>query len=851
MGVVGMNKKKLAALLLTGSMLLQSGAALAVEIDTNTEINEDVVEDSTQTITVNDSTTVSSGSCGDNLTWTLDDEGTLRIAGTGAMTDDTMQTQWEDAVITRIVIEDGVTSIGKNAFSGCSTLTSVDMADSVTSMGTNAFYGCTSLSNVRLSQNLTSIAESAFFECSSLKSVTIPDSVTIIDKSAFNSCSSLESVQLGSSVKKIREYAFLYCESLTSIIIPESVTIIGSSAFYACTSLTEIEVASENQKFSSIEGVLYNKDQTKLIQYPIGNSRTSFAIPDGVTDIGNESFARCSHLISVAIPASVTNVGDSVFSDNTGLESIAFKGNLPSVDDTAFYRIEITIYYPSTWEEVPSETAYAAKKITWIPIQAVTGIAGDQTDNVQLTEGEQTQISCHVLPEDATNQQIIWTSSDESIAKVDQDGVVTGISAGSADIAATTAEGDFKYAVTITVNKPHTHTYDAPQFQWSDAENCTAVFTCQEEDSTETVVCSIAVNREDPSCTEDGKTVYTATAIWDGTAFSNTKTETIQATGHKWDSGKVTESAACTKNGSKTYTCENCGKIRTESTAKTTHSYQTTVTKAKPNENGSIAEICTVCGDCKSKTILYAPKTITLSANSCIYNGAVQKPTVTVKDSNGTVIPESNYTVSYSSEMKNIGTYTVTAELKSNKYSGSLNTSFQIYAKNIADLSAVLAKTSDTYSGSACKPTVTLQNGSTKLKSGTDYTVAYTNNKRVGKASVILTGKGNYTGTKELTFAINPKSTALKSVTASSKGFTAKWTKQTSQTTGYQIQYAATSKFTNPKTVTIAKNTTVSKKITKLTAKKKYYVRIRTYKTVNGTKYCSAWSKAKTVTTKK
>ena len=156
------------------------------------------------------------------------------------------------------------------------------------------------------------------------------------------------------------------------------------------------------------------------------------------------------------------------------------------------------------------------------------------------------------------------------------------------------------------------------------------------------------------------------------------------------------------------------------------------------------------------------------------------------------------------------------------------------------------------YTGSEIKPTVTVKLGSTTLKNGTDYKVTYTNNKNVGKATVTITGINKYSGTINKTFKINPKATKLTSVAAASKGFTAKWSKLTTQTTGYEIQYATDSKFTkNKKTVTITKNSTTSKKVTKLTAKKKYYVRIRTYKTVNGTKYYSAWSASKTVTTKK
>ena len=134
----------------------------------------------------------------------------------------------------------------------------------------------------------------------------------------------------------------------------------------------------------------------------------------------------------------------------------------------------------------------------------------------------------------------------------------------------------------------------------------------------------------------------------------------------------------------------------------------------------------------------------------------------------------------------------------------------------------------------------------------TDYTIDYKDNIIPGTATAIITGKGNYSGTVSKTFTIVPKTTSISSLSAVSKGFTVKWKKQSTKTTGYQIQIATNSKFTSGvKSYTITKNSTLSKKITKLTAKKKYYVRIRTYKTVNGTKYYSSWSSAKSVTTKK
>ena len=168
-----------------------------------------------------------------------------------------------------------------------------------------------------------------------------------------------------------------------------------------------------------------------------------------------------------------------------------------------------------------------------------------------------------------------------------------------------------------------------------------------------------------------------------------------------------------------------------------------------------------------------------------------------------------------------------------------------------------LKATSLTYNGKVRTPKVIVKDRTGKtLVKNTDYTVSYAKDRKyVGKYAVKITFKGKYSGTKTLYFTIKPKATSISSLTAGSKKFTVKWKKQATQTTGYQVQYSASSKFSKAKTVTVGKNTTVSKKISKLSGKKKYYVRVRTYKTVkiNGKsiRIYSGWSKAKTVTTKK
>ena len=203
-----------------------------------------------------------------------------------------------------------------------------------------------------------------------------------------------------------------------------------------------------------------------------------------------------------------------------------------------------------------------------------------------------------------------------------------------------------------------------------------------------------------------------------------------------------------------------------------------------------------------------------------------------------------------SKDGKRTATYACTRTGCKATYTKTLQTYYKV--NNIK-----LSKTAYTYNGKVQKPSVTVKDSKGKtLKKGTDYTVSYSSGcKNVGRYTVKVTLKGNYSGTKSLTYNINPKGTGVSKVTAAKKGFKVTWKKQATQTTGYQVQYSTNSKFKSAKTVTISKNKTTSKSVSKLSAKKKYYVRVRTYKTVKiggkSVKLYSGWSKAKSVTTKK
>ena len=233
-----MKLKKLCSIALAATMMF-GGTAL---------LPEDTFTFGTS-ISASAESTATSGKCGENVRWSLSDDGVLTISGTGKMYDyyncDSPFFYSIIDIIKSVVIESGVTSIGYGAFEDSSRFTSVTIPSSVTSIGERAFEGCTSLTSATMQNGVTSIGD----------------------------------------------YAFEDCTSLTSINIPSSVTSIGGGAFSGCTSLTNIDVDSNNYIYSSVDGVLYNKDKTKLIKFPGG--KTSVTIPSSVTSISSSAFYGC------------------------------------------------------------------------------------------------------------------------------------------------------------------------------------------------------------------------------------------------------------------------------------------------------------------------------------------------------------------------------------------------------------------------------------------------------------------------------------------------------------------------------------------------------------------------------
>ncbi len=523
---------------------------------------------------------VASGTCGDDLTWVLDDEGTLIISGSGAMSNysGNSRAPWTNDVtsIHKVIIRDGVTSIGNSAFRSCKSLTSITIPNGVTSIGSFALDNC-----------------------SSLTSITIPDSVTSIDHDAFVGCG-LTSITIPNSITSISNFTFFGCRSLTSVTIPDSVTSIGSFAFYACSSLTSI------------------------------------TIPNGVTSISNYTFYECSSLTSITIPDSVTSIGANAFWRCSKLKTIIIPISVKTIESGAFKEDSLCyVFYEGTEEE------WSALGVDSIGNDKVHyNSTGDHTwDNGEVTteptctiEGEKT-FTCTVCGEtkmenvdalghalihydgkDATCTEAGWKEYDacsrcdyttyEAVGKLGHDLIHH-----EGKAATCTKDGWNAYD---TCSRCDYTTYEAVGKLGHDLKHHEAkAATCTEDGWKEYDTCSRcdyttyeAVGKlghdlkhheaKAATCTEDGWNAYDECSRCDYTTY-----EAVGKLGHDLIHHDA-KAATCTEDGWKAYdTCSRCDYTTYEAVSKLGHTWNDSYTVDKAatyDEEGSESIHCSVCG---------------------------------------------------------------------------------------------------------------------------------------------------------------------------------------------------------------------------------------------------------------
>lgn len=224
-------------------------------------------------------------------------------------------------------IKDGTVSIAAGAFLYCTELQSVTIPDTIKHIVRSTFLSCTGLTDVTIGSGVESIEETAFQSCKSLEAITIPSNVKSIGSEALSYCDKLKNITLSNGIESIAEHAFLCDVALEDISIPKSVTSIGECPFFKCTGLVNIAVDGENPSFSSVDGVLFNKNKTRLIEYPIGKSQTSYSVPNGVTEIGAKAFNECRHLKKISLPEGITSIGSDAFTGTAFYENAQNGGN--------------------------------------------------------------------------------------------------------------------------------------------------------------------------------------------------------------------------------------------------------------------------------------------------------------------------------------------------------------------------------------------------------------------------------------------------------------------------------------------------------------------------------------------
>jgi len=631
-----------------------------------------------------------------------------------------------------------VTSIKTKAFENCKMITGIFIPDSVTEMGDAILTGCTGLLELEIPY-LDSVFAKLFNEVQyeisddvvphSLKKVTVNSG--IIPNGAFRQCNSISIVVLGDKVTAIGEYAFYWCNSITRVTVGNDATIIGAYAFQNCVSLTKVTLGSsvdviENSAFKdcvSLLEIVITNNVTKINDSAFENCKSLGKLTLGkkVEYIGNSAFKDCISLTDVAIPDSTLLIGSSAFEKCSAMTTVTFGKNVTTVFDRAFLdcsKLKRVVLPNST----TSIGEYAFKNCVSIKRAVLRG----RTDHINngVFEGC-TSLTVIAFPKNVNTIAYNAFYDCNSLSEVWYEGTKAEyneiiIAYGNDSI----KNASWSYGKFDTVN----HTY---------SNNCDE--SCNICGDTRTVT----HNYSNATCTK-AKTCKVCGAT-SGKALGHTYTNSCDAS------------------------CNRCGVSRSVS-----HTYNNVTTKATLTKNGSIIKKCTNCGNISSKTIIYYPKTIKLSATVYTYSGGAKAPAVTVKN----------------------------------------------YAGNT-------------------------------LKKNTDYTITYAaGRKNVGKYKVTVTFKGKYSGTKNLYFTINPVKTTVSRLTAGKKSLKVAVTKKTTQVTGYQIQYATNKSFKSAKTKNVTSYKTTSVTLKSLSAQKTYYVRVRTYKTVNGVKYYSGWSAYKYAKTK-
>ncbi len=780
-----------------------------------------------------------------------------------------------------IVLPSTITDIPKNTFENTKILN--DQTGSLKYVGDWLVYASNDIIRADIKEGTRGISASVFAYCVDLESVKIPDKVKCIPNNSFYGCSSLTEVDLPDDLERIDWDSFSGCTGLTNIYIPEKVMWIDSSAFSGCSGIINMDVSPDNSTYTSIDGVVYKKDLKQVIYCPkkkknvvIADSvdticmaafsgcseLTDVVIPEGVTTIEYGAFAGCTSLKSIVIPDTVTSLGDSAFFRCSAVEEVSIPDSITTLGKDVFAGCSSlkSVVIPDSVTFLDTFVFYECTSLSDVTIgNSVTKIDdcafADCSSLTSITLPDSfTAFGSNVFQNCKLLKSINVSESNNNYVTIDgilYDKEVTHI--------AYAPEGITKIVIPDSVTRINDYTFSRysrlTEVYIPDGVTYIGISSFFMCGSLETVRIPDAVeviNREAFLDCESLKEmtlsknvslidefafwgcealtdVYYDDTIeqWNAIQINAANDSLLKAKIHCSDGDIIpphthdyvfvlTESATCTQPGEKIGTCTFCGDTIVKTIPEKGHSWDFGKINKESTctEDGEKQFTCKVCGETRTESI----------------------PAAGHKFTDRTVSP------TYDSQ----GYTEHTCSVCGYSYKDSYTPKKQ--RMSIANATVTVAATS-VYTGKALTPTVTVKLNGKTLTKGTDYAVVYKSNTNCGKATVTVTGKGSYTGTKSGSFIIKPKKvTANKLTSPKTKQIKVTWTKAAGGVTGYEVQIATNSKFTKgKKSYTVAKASAASKTITKLKKGTKYYARVRAYKTVGKTKYYGAWSAVKNV----
>ena len=696
---------------------------------------------------------------GENVFFTLNKStGLLTVSGSGAMYDDDDYSavyQYADSV-KKVVVESGVTSLSSCLFDGCTNLTGVSLAGTVKSLDGSTFRYCTSLTEIDLSNGIESIGPSSFCGCSNLKNVKLGDSVVTIGADAFERC-----------------------DSLTSIYIPKNVKNIPESPFSECPNFTTVTVATDNPYFITVNGVLFNKDKTRLICCPSKRSVGNYVIPSSVTSLAEAAFSYCGGLTDVTIPDGVTTIPDWAFHHCNALKSVTFGNKTKKIGWAAFSECKAlgSVSLPTTLTTLDSFVFDFCESLKSIVIP----------DSVSVLEDSVFQ-GCTSLK---------TVTIGKNVTETDSFAFNLCDSLESINVSSQNANYTSENGILFNKNKTKLVRYPAGSSRESYSIPSTVNTVCEHAFESSHNLKSIAIPSSVTTIKEMGFndcrnvklfTVPDSVTSIGYYAFSNDKAVlyTGSATGAPWDADAVCK---CVEND-----------FAYADTAKT--------------------QLVKYIGNSEEVVI---PNGVKSLGEKAFRNNKTMK---TVR------IPGSVTSI-------DINAFAGCEALEDAYYDGD-EKSFNATGRDVlmAFGNACVHLSDGTVYGKKPLPTDDTQ-GTTTQESG--QTAEKPADTKTPTAPSVKDKTKQPSGNAQ-----KPAKTSIKKLSRKKKAFTVTW-KKVKNVTGYQLQYSTKKNMKGSKTKTVKGASKTKMTVKKLKKRKRYYVRIRTYKTVGGKKVYSKWTKWKKV----